>query len=116
MTTPDPLEPAFEAAKAAVRHDLDLHRRVDGSVADFEIEAAIRAADPIIAAQAARKALGGAAVELRTLAAQLGAGWDLEPDPTPTYVAYGQAFKEAARRINEVGERLWKRAEETDAT
>jgi hypothetical protein len=36
---------------------------------------------------------------MRRLAAQLTVGWDDEPNPDPTYVAYGQAFKEAARRI-----------------
>lgn len=36
---------------------------------------------------------------MRNLAAQLSVGWDLEMSPDPLYVAQGQAFKEAARRI-----------------
>lgn len=36
---------------------------------------------------------------MRNLAAQLSVGWDLEPFPDEIYIAYGQAFKEAARRI-----------------
>ena len=51
---------------------------------------------------AERDALRKAMTKLRHLAAQLSAGWDSEPNPDPTYVAYGQAFKEAARRINEL--------------
>ena len=33
------------------------------------------------------------------LARQLSVGWDDEPNPDQTYLAYGKAFKEAARRI-----------------
>jgi len=60
--------------------------------------AAVRAAAPLIE----RAALNRAAAELRTLAAQFSLGWDEDRDRT--YVAYGQAFKEAARRINEVAD------------
>jgi hypothetical protein len=59
-------------------------------------EIAVRAAAPLIE----RAALNSAAAELRTLAAQFSLGWDEDRDRT--YVAYGKAFKEAARRINEV--------------
>jgi hypothetical protein len=123
MTTPDTpqtgtgaLEAAIEAAMAAAEEHA-VHERHDGwacacgatghtapvpgSEAHRHLEAAaVRAAAPIIE----RDALQRAADELRTLAAQLSAGWESEPNPGPTYVAYGQAFKEAARRINEVAE------------
>jgi hypothetical protein len=39
------------------------------------------------------------ATAMRNLAAQLSVGWDLEPNPDPVYIAQGQAFQEAARRI-----------------
>lgn len=51
-------------------------------------EAAIRADERAVVVQ-----------EIRKLAAQLAVGWDAEPSPDPTYVAYGQAFQEAARRF-----------------
>lgn len=38
---------------------------------------------------------------MRNLAYQLMVGWDLEENPDPIYVAYGEAFKEASRRILE---------------
>lgn len=36
---------------------------------------------------------------MRRLAAELSVGWDMEPNPDPVYIAQGQAFQEAARRI-----------------
>jgi hypothetical protein len=55
--------------------------------------------DTLVAAASALSQVQRLRDRLNTLAHQLEAGWDTEPDPDETYINYGQAFKEAARRI-----------------
>lgn len=42
--------------------------------------------------------------KFRELAAKFAAGWDTEPEPSRDYLLYEQAFKEAARRINNLAD------------
>lgn len=44
--------------------------------------------------------------KFRRLAAELSVGWDSEDQPDPVYAAYGKAFCEAARRINQLVDSL----------
>lgn len=62
MTTPDPLEPAIDAAGRAV--DAEYKRAGAGTLRGEVVKLAVRAAAPIIAAQAARAALLRAADSL----------------------------------------------------
>lgn len=83
-----------EAIEAA-REEMALLHLGEEDDRRYIADAAVRAAAPIIE----RAVREEAAKRMRNLAAWLSAGWDLEPNPDPLYVAQGQAFQEAARRI-----------------